>query len=192
MSTARVPVEATRRQLNARQAETVSRLIAAAREELRETGFADMTVRTVAGRAAVAPATAYTYFSSKDHLVAEIFWRQLANRPRPVSRKTSAYGRVNDTLADLADMIAEDPQLSAAVTVALLSEDPDVRHLRTLVGVEINDRIAAALGKQSSPAVLDALNLTWSGGMLQVGLGHAAAEDLGARLASAAKLIMRP
>ena len=29
-------------------------------------------------RAGVAPATAYTYFSSKSHLVAEVFWRRLS------------------------------------------------------------------------------------------------------------------
>ena len=66
MTTARAPIEATRRRLNPRQAGTVNRLIAAAREELAEVGFAEMTVRTVAGRAEVAPATAYTYFSSKN------------------------------------------------------------------------------------------------------------------------------
>ena len=29
----------------------------------------------VAARAGVSPATAYTYFASKDHLFAELFWR---------------------------------------------------------------------------------------------------------------------
>ncbi len=40
---------------------------------LRETSYADLTVRAVAKRANVAPATAYTYFSSKNHLVAEVY-----------------------------------------------------------------------------------------------------------------------
>ena len=42
-------------------------------EVLRETSYADLTVRAVAARAKVAPATAYTYFSSKNHLIAEVY-----------------------------------------------------------------------------------------------------------------------
>ena len=40
---------------------------------LRESSYADLTVRAVAARAKVAPATAYTYFSSKNHLIAEVY-----------------------------------------------------------------------------------------------------------------------
>jgi TetR/AcrR family transcriptional regulator, cholesterol catabolism regulator len=192
MSSARaVTTAATRRQLNARQAETVSRLVAAARDEVRDVGFADMTVRSVAARAEVAAATAYTYFSSKNHLVAEIFWRALADRPRVTSRKGAGYGRVVEVFHDLADFVANDPELSAAVTFALLSEEPDVRHLRVLIGTEINERIAAALGDKPEPEIMDALSLAWSGALLQVGMGHARAEDLGDRLARVARLIMR-
>src|SRR4029450_7144530 len=44
-------------------------------------GYDDLTVRTVARRAGVAPATAYTYFTSKAHLVAEVFWRRVRALP---------------------------------------------------------------------------------------------------------------
>ena len=49
---------------------------------MRAVGFDLLTVRSVAARAAVAPATAYTYFASKNHLVAEAFWRELQRLPR--------------------------------------------------------------------------------------------------------------
>jgi AcrR family transcriptional regulator len=150
-----------------------------------------MTVRSVAARAEVAAATAYTYFSSKNHLVAEIFWRALNDRPRVTSRKTTEYGRVVDAFQDLADFVANDPELSAAVTFALLSEEPDVKHLRVLIGTEINERIAAALGDKPDAEIMDALSLAWSGALLQVGMGHARAEDLGDRLGRVARLIMR-
>src|ERR1700726_3896948 len=42
-------------------------------EMLRESSYADLTVRAVAARAKVAPATAYTYFSSKNHLITEVY-----------------------------------------------------------------------------------------------------------------------
>ena len=177
---------------NRRQEETFRKVLAAGIETLREKSYADLTVRAVAARAKVAPATAYTYFSSKNHLVAEIFWRALTERPRVTSRKTAEYPRVVEVFQDLADFVANDPELSSAVTFALLSEEPDVKHLRVLIGTEINERIAAALGDEPEPEVMDALSLAWSGALLQVGMGHARAEDLGTRLARVAHLIMRP
>ena len=75
-------LESTRRRLTAKQADTVDRLGRAAVELLCREGFAGLTVRRVAAEAGVGAATAYTYFSSKEHLVAEVFWRRLAP-PRP-------------------------------------------------------------------------------------------------------------
>jgi len=67
-------VEATRRRLSPRQAEVVAQLVQSTVEEVEEVGYAGLTVRNVARRAGVAPATAYNYFSSKDHLLAEVLW----------------------------------------------------------------------------------------------------------------------
>ena len=88
-------MEFARRGLNPRQADTVARLVEAALEEVRAVGYDALTVRTVAARAEVAPATAYTYFASKNHLVAEVFWRALQGRPRPEpdSKSAVAAGR---------------------------------------------------------------------------------------------------
>jgi hypothetical protein len=52
-----------RRRLSERQAEVMERLVAAAAEEAEARTYADISVRTIAKRAGVAPATAYTYFS---------------------------------------------------------------------------------------------------------------------------------
>lgn len=143
------PTQATRRELNPRQAGTVERVLAAAREELREVGFDDLTVRSVAHRAGVAPATAYTYFSSKNHLVAEIFWRRLNQRPRLEETLTTPLARVVEVFNDLADLLASEQELAAATTSAMLATEPDVRQLRLLIGNEINARIAAALGDRA-------------------------------------------
>jgi AcrR family transcriptional regulator len=182
--------QATRRQLNARQAETVERVVAAAQDELRDVSFDGLTVRSVAHRAGVAPATAYTYFSSKNHLVAEIFWRRLNERPRLEETLSSPLGRVVGVFDDLADFIAAEPELAAAVTSALLGTEPDVKHLRLMIGNEINRRIKQALGDTASEDALDALTLAWSGAMLQVGMGHAPAELMGERLATVARLVL--
>ena len=61
----------------------MERLIAAAADEAEERPYADISVRTIAKRAGVAPATAYTYFSGKDHLLAEVLWRRMQGVPEP-------------------------------------------------------------------------------------------------------------
>jgi len=66
-----------RRHLSERQSEAVERLVVAATEEVESVDYADISVRSIARRAGVAPATAYTYFSSKDHLLAEVLWRRM-------------------------------------------------------------------------------------------------------------------
>lgn len=180
----------TRRAFNPRQAETVERVAAAALEELRAVGYDGLTVRSVAGRATVAPATAYTYFSSKNHLIAELFWRRLTERPRVEAGMTSPLERVIAVFDDLAAFLAGEPELAAATTSALLGTEPDVKALRVMIGTEINARIADALGEHAQADVLDLLTLAWSGAMLQAGMGHARYEQMGARLARAARLIM--
>ena len=73
--------DSPRRQLTARQADTVRRLTEAGVEEVRRSGYENLSIRDVARRAGVAAATAYTYFGSKDHLLTEIFWRRLNALP---------------------------------------------------------------------------------------------------------------
>ena len=52
----------------------------------------------IAKRAGVSPATAYTYFSSKDHVLAEVLWRRTqpaaaAGRPQPTGRRAGGRRR---------------------------------------------------------------------------------------------------
>lgn len=183
-------IPATRRHLNKRQAETVQRVADAARDELRDVGFEAMTVRSVASRASVAPATAYTYFSSKNHLVVEIFWRQINERGRLETTLPTPLERVTAVFTDLAAFLAAEPELGVATMVALLGPEPDVKQLRFLIGVEINNRIADALGDAATPELLDALSLTWSGAMLQAGMGHSDYTQMGERMVAATRLIM--
>lgn len=86
---------------NRRQQATFRKVLAAAMATLREKSYADLTVRLVAARAKVAPATAYTYFSSKNHLIAEVYLdlvRQVpcvtdVNVPMPI-RVTSSLRQI--------------------------------------------------------------------------------------------------
>lgn len=184
-------MEFGRRGLNPRQADTVARLVDAALDELRAVGYDRLTVRSVAARAEVAPATAYTYFASKNHLVVEVFWRSLQARPRPEPDEKSAQERVVAVFSDLADFLGGEPELAQAVTVALLGTDPDVRQLRSMIGAEVQSRLAEALGNhERRTELLEVLLLTWSGSMLNAGMGYQTYDQMRDQLARAVGLVM--
>ena len=187
----RMPSPATRRHLSERQADTVQRLADATVAEVRAVGYPSLTVRNVARRAGVAPATAYTYFSSKEHLIAEVFWRRLRALPdRPVDRRRRPVDRVSAALHDIGLLVADEPELAAACTTAMLSNDPEVAHLRARIGAAVRERLDAALGECADPAVLRALELAFSGAMVQAGMGHLAYRDIGRRMAEVASLVL--
>src|ERR1700694_2173992 len=64
-----------------RQAGTYHRVLDAAVELLRETKYSELTVRAIAARAEVSPATAYNYFKSKNGLIAEVYLRLVRTVP---------------------------------------------------------------------------------------------------------------
>ncbi len=184
--------EATRRHLSERQAQTVQRLVEAAVDELREQGYDGLTVRNVARRAGVAPATAYNYFTSREHLVTEVFWRRLQALPESrVDRRRGASARVTETMSDLALLVADEPELAAACTVAMLATDPDVKLLRDRIGLEWRRRLVRSLDDQVDPDVLTALEFAVSGALLQAGMGHLSYDELPARLAGTVELVVR-
>jgi AcrR family transcriptional regulator len=183
--------EASRRRLTVRQVAVVEALVDAAAEEAREHGYDGFTVRNVARRAGAAPATAYSYFASKDHLLAEVLWRRLQALPvsHPDEGATPAR-RVTAELRVLGLFVADDPTLAAACTTALLGSGPEVRALRVLFGAALHERLAAALGDAADEAVLRSLDLAYSGAMLWAGMGHIRFEDVPEALADAARLVL--
>ena len=185
--------EATRRRLSPRQAEVVAELVRATEEEIESVGYDGLTVRSVARRAGVAPATAYNYFSSKDHLLAEVLWRQMQGlAPAGVRSDLPVHQRVADTVRDMVLFTTESPALVDACTVALLSSTPDVKHLRDRIGAEIHRRLAAAVGAGVDPMVVRVLETSFSGALLAAGMGHMASLDIPEFLAAAADLMLGP
>jgi AcrR family transcriptional regulator len=186
-------VPATRRHLTDRQARTVDRLTEAAVAELTEGdgGYGALTVRGVARRAGVAPATAYTYFGSKEHLVAEVFRRRFEAQRQPAADPArSPAARATDVLLGFALVVADETELAAACTVALLADDPEVAELRTRIGREMRRRLSAAVGPGADPLALQALELATTGALLQVGTGHLAYDAIPALLAGVADLVL--
>ncbi len=169
----------------------MDRLGRAAVELLGRDGFTALTVRRVAAEAGVGAATAYTYFSSKQHLVAEVFWRRLVSSPRITHDADDPAARVIEVLGHISSLVADDPDFAGAVTTALLGKDPDVEVLRVRIGGDIRERLAGALAPDTDPDVIDSLEMLYSGALVRVGMGYVSYEEISHRLERSARLILR-
>lgn len=179
--------ESTRRP---RQEETVRKVVLAALETVRESSYADLTVRGVAARAQVAPATAYTYFSSKNHLVAEVYLDLLRQVPFFTDVNDTRLDRVQQALRSLALVAADEPEVAAACTTALLSNDAAVRPVREQIGAEIHQRIKSALGPDADGRTVSALEMSYFGALVQAGSGVFTYRQLADRLSYLVGLIV--
>jgi AcrR family transcriptional regulator len=155
---------------NRRQEETFRKVLAAGVEMLRESSYADLTVRAVAARAKVAPATAYTYFSSKNHLIAEVYLDLMKQVPYFTDVNEPMPVRVEKTLRSMALAVADEPEVAAACTTALLTgTDAPVRRVRDRIGAEIHRRVRSAVGPDADPRVVSALEMTYFGALVNAG-----------------------
>ncbi len=178
---------ATRRALTDRQSDTLARLLDATAEELKEQTWSGLTVRNVARRAGVAPATAYTYFASREHLVTEVYRRRLTSLPEPdVDPVDAPADRVSEVLSPIGLLVADEPELASAVTVAMLSEDAEVARLREEIGMLTAAWLRAATLDDATPAQLLTLESAFSGLLLSAGMGYRAYSEIPARMAEVA------
>lgn len=182
-----VAVAAARRP---RQEETFRKLVRAGMDVLRGSSYADLTVRAVAARAKVAPATAYTYFSSKNHLIAEVYLDLVQQVPFFTDVNETRRTRVERTLNRLALVVADEPVVAAACTTALLSTDPAVRDIRDRIGSETRRRIKSALGPDADPKTVAALEMSYFGALVHAGSGVFGYRQIADRLGYLVGLIL--
>ncbi|MCV7441541.1 TetR family transcriptional regulator [Mycobacterium paraense] len=177
---------------NRRQEETFRKVLAAGIETLREKSYADLTVRAVAARAKVAPATAYTYFSSKNHLIAEVYLDLVRQVPYFTDVNDPMPTRVDKVLRHLALVVADEPEVGAACTAALLGggTDPAVCAARDRIGAEIHRRIASAIGPGADAATVSALEMAFFGALVQAASGQLTYREIADRLVDVAGLIL--
>ncbi len=183
------PAQSTRQLLSKRQAVTVDALLDAGIEAIRESGYESLTIRNVASRAGVTHTTAYTYFTSKEHLVAELNWRILRELPAPeYDESASLATRLTEALRDASETFASEPALAKAILAAMVASDPEVQRIRTSIGNDIARRIQTAVGPDADPRILDGALLLFSGAMLQAGLGYFTFDEVVTRIGAIADL----
>jgi AcrR family transcriptional regulator len=129
--------------------------LAAARAIAAGGGYEAVTMREVAVRSGVARATLYRYFSSKDHLLAEVILEineqmreELKAHPPvgsdPVERVTEAFARVFATAS-------REPKLLSATLRAFFSHDPSARAAEPEIRRMSHAYLEAGLGDAHVP-----------------------------------------
>ncbi|GAA1097510.1 TetR/AcrR family transcriptional regulator [Tsukamurella strandjordii] len=185
------PSDLPRRRLTPTQADTVAKLCAAVPAVLAEHGVDGFTVRLAARAAGVSPATAYTYFSSKNHLIAEVFARRVEAELVEPDPSASPRDRLLEVLCGLVDLVLIDPQFATAVNTALLGHEPDAQVVRLRVGLLIRGRLAEALGPGAPSGLVESVELAYSGVLVQAGMGYIDVAASKAALTRAVDLMMR-
>jgi len=154
------------RRSDRRPRQTIRKVLDAGLAELRESSYANLTMRAVAARAGVSPASAYTYFPSKSALVAAVYLRLLRDLPLHTDVNETTRTRVAATMRDMALVVADEPELTTACGAALMADDPAVAPLREQIGHEVSRRLGAVLGPGWSRAVKSTLQMTFAGALM--------------------------
>jgi AcrR family transcriptional regulator len=166
------PLVNPREWLSTRQSTTLNALLDAGVVEIRELGFEKISIRGVARRAGVTHTTAYSYFTSKEHLVSEIHWRQMKALPPALAWPgASLIERVRIALDAPTAALAAEPELSRGLLVAIMGDAPDIRRLRELVGRELAHRLTTAFAPAEDPELVETLLIAYSGATTVVGTG---------------------
>src|SRR3954466_1764152 len=110
----------------ARRAEVRERIVAAAREQVAEGGYASASVQAVAARAGVATGSVYRHFPSKSELFAEVF-RRASARELAVMTDTAAHDErpARERIARGAETFARRALAEPTRAYALLAEPVD-------------------------------------------------------------------
>jgi AcrR family transcriptional regulator len=174
-----------------RQEGTYHRVLDAAVELLRETKYSELTVRAIAARAEVSPATAYNYFKSKNGLIAEVYLRLVRTVPLFVDVNQTTHERVTQEIHALAMLGAYEPEVAAATTTALMGDEEELNPLREQIGTEVRRRLTAALGPGVPINVLSTVEYVFYGALVRAGTGTLSYDTVGSHLDGVIELILQ-
>ena len=174
-----------------RQEETYNRLLDAAVELLHETKYSDLTVRAIAARAQLSPATAYNYFKSKNGLVAALYLRLVLTVPLFVDVNQTTHERIIQEIHALAMLGVDEPEVAAACTTALMGDEDELVPLREQIGIEVRRRLTAALGPGIPVSVLAAVEFVFYGALVRAGTGSLSYDTVAGRLDGVIRLILQ-
>ena len=182
-------VESARRRFTGKRADTVLKLSRATLDVLRDAGYQELTLQAVAAQAGLARATAYTYFSSKEHLIAEVFWRRMSTI-EPAVGESDVTERVSGVLRELAFIVGDEPALAHAVAATMNSGDPDVELLRGQKSRFVHELLTSAVGEDADAESVVLLELIYVGVMIRAAGGSMSCREVAEQLDTATRRIL--
>lgn len=178
------------RDSHGRRTHTCRRVFSAAAQLLDES-CADLSVPTLAARARLAPAAVSAQFASLDAMFAELYLHRVSALPLVIEPGEDVAVRVGGQLRAITLVMADEPNLAAACSRALLcTDDAAVAAIRERIGAEVHRRVAAALGTGAWPEVMTTLETLFWGALLQVQSQSISYRDMANRLDTMLALIL--
>lgn len=185
------------RALTPRQAATRDELRAAAIRLVSSEPFDEVTMRDIAREAGVSPATAYTYYGSKEHVLAEAyveFVEALTDRlrTRPPGGATT-LDRVRSVIRRATSGVGDSPELATAFARAMASSDASVAMIRPRVEHSFRDWLDLAIGEREladRAAIVRTLELVLYASMISRANGQMTTDQMRATLDDTARLLL--
>ena len=185
------------RALTPRQAATRNGLRDAAIALVSREPFDDVTMRDIAREAGVSPATAYTYYGSKEHVLAEAYVEFVESltdrlRIRPPGG-SSVLHRVRSVIRRATSGVSDAPELAAAFTRAMASSDASVAMIRPRVEHAFRDWLDLAIGAtelDDRDAIVRTLELVLYASMVARANGQMTTDEMRATLDDTARLLL--
>lgn len=163
--------------------DVVGRVLDATVEMLSDATFADLTTRRIAERARVPHGELCVYFRSKAAIVAEVYLGLLREAPLTVDVAQPAQARVVGLFDQLVMLMADQPDLAAACSSALISNEPSVQAIRRRIHAELHRRVCTVLRSDAWPEVAETLEFSLVGAMVQASSGLTTFRDTADELA---------
>jgi AcrR family transcriptional regulator len=187
------------RRLSPSQADRRASLLEAARALASQGGYEAVTISAVCDRAAVARATLYHYFGSKDQLIAEaiVEWgrEQTSQLLREPPSGRDRLERVIATLQRLLDAVERDPNLFSAAVVAFVSPDLGVGETQRQLASLMAGYLDAVFGPEDDfdhARVGRVLGRAFFALMIEMAAGRMSSEAVMEELEATARLILPP
>lgn len=169
-------------------------------------GFDAVQMRAVAEQADVALGTLYRYFPSKIHLLVSVLGQQFEQASEALERKQipgdTPADRVMFVLGRTTRTLQRDPNLTEALTRAFMFADASVANEIHVVGVHVArmlmsamrepaDRSSAVEPTDEERAITKVIGDVWLASLVQWVTGRTSAQDVGASLDVAVRLLLR-
>jgi len=185
---------------SAAQRERRRRILAATVELATMGGFDAVQMREVADRADVALGTLYRYFPSKVHLLVSLLrerFEEAESRQRSAPAPgTTAQERVRHVLEGQTRALQRAPMLTEAMTRAFMFADSsvaeEIHRVEDLVGALLTGAMAAERPvTEEERRTARVLADVWLASLVGWVTGRSTADDVGARLDDAVRLLVR-